>query len=204
MTPLEQKQRNRFALLRRLYEITDGVPGRHSIDIRSVGRDIGLDEETALNTFQYLNDEGLTQWMALGGFGTIAHWGVKEVEDAVAHKPTPHFPANIVVVTGSPGANIVAGAGNTVNQRSGQVGADSALELALKSVPPPLSGAANRLVAETRASNPNPFELARLIAQLVEDEGVKEELARFRRGLTSKQSEEVLAKAIDYVMEDKS
>ena len=111
-TILDKKREERFLLLRKLYEETGGVADRHVVDIRELGKQIGIGPDTALDTFEYLKGEGLTKWMALGGLGTITHWGVKEVEDALDQKPTAHFPANIVILTNSPGANVVSGTGH--------------------------------------------------------------------------------------------
>jgi len=111
-TPLDEKRKNRFILLNHLYEETGGVADRHLIDIRKIGKEIGLGPDIALDTFEYLKGEGLTKWMALGGLGTITHWGIKEVEDALDQKPTAHFPANIVILANSPGANVVSGSGH--------------------------------------------------------------------------------------------
>lgn len=111
-TSLDKKRKERFLLLHKLYEETGGVADHHLVDIRELGKQIGIDPDTALDTFEYLKGEGLTKWMALGGLGTITHWGVKEVEDALDQKPTAHFPANIVILTNSPGANVISGAGH--------------------------------------------------------------------------------------------
>ncbi|MPQ57197.1 hypothetical protein [Duganella sp. FT27W] len=122
---LLQKQKNRFILLHKLYELTDGVAERHSIDIREIGVQLGMTSDLALNTFEYLKGEGLAKWMALGGYGTITHWGIKEVEDALVQRPTAHFPANIIILTNSPGATINAGVNNNTStifdQRNQQV-----------------------------------------------------------------------------------
>jgi hypothetical protein len=109
---LDKKRKNRFLLLRKLYEMTNGVAEQHLIDIRQVGEEIGIGADVALDTFEYLKGEGLTKWMALGGIGTITHWGIKEVEDALDQRPTAHFPANIVILSNSPGANVVSGSGH--------------------------------------------------------------------------------------------
>lgn len=120
-TVLEKKQKNRFLLLHKLYELTDGVAERHVIDIREVGVELGLTADTALDTFEYLKGEGLVKWMALGGQGTITHWGIKEVEDALSEKQTAHFPANIVILANSPGASIMTGpVTNTTFDQRGQ------------------------------------------------------------------------------------
>lgn len=124
-TSLEEKRKNRFLLLRELYEMTNGVAERHLIDIREVGRKLGMDANVALEAFEYLKGEGLTKWMALGGLGTITHWGIREVEDAKDHKPTAHFPSDIFILTNSPGATVVSGLGHQLStvfdQRNQQV-----------------------------------------------------------------------------------
>ncbi|OPY81805.1 MAG: hypothetical protein A4E65_00994 [Syntrophorhabdus sp. PtaU1.Bin153] len=118
---LEEKRKNRFLLLHKLYALTNGVAERHLIDIRELGEELGMGGDVALDTFEYLKGEGLTKWMALGGIGTITHWGIKEVEDALEQKPTAHFPANIVILTNSPGANVVSGSvGSSVFDQRGQ------------------------------------------------------------------------------------
>jgi hypothetical protein len=120
-TTLEKKQKNRFCLLHKLYDLTGGVAERHLIDIREVGQELGMTADEALETFEYLKGEGLVKWMALGGQGTITHWGIKEVEDALSEKPTAHFPANIVILTNSPGASITTGTThNTTFDQRGQ------------------------------------------------------------------------------------
>ncbi len=127
-TSLEEKRKNRFLLLHQLYEMSKGVAEKHIIDIRKAGEKIGMGADVALDTFEYLKGEGLTKWMTLGGGGSITHWGIKEVEDALDQKPTAHFPANIVILSNSPGANVVSGSGNQfspgasiIDQRGQQV-----------------------------------------------------------------------------------
>lgn len=122
MSTLDEKRKSRFLLLHKLYELTNGVAERHLIDIRELGKEIGIGTDVALEAFEYLKGEGLTKWMALGGVGTITHWGIKEVEDALDHKPTSHFPANIVILTNSPGASVISGSPNqsTIFDQRGQ------------------------------------------------------------------------------------
>ena len=55
-TSLEEKRKNRFLLLQKLYEITDGVADRHLIDIRELGKEIGMNPKMALETFEYLKE----------------------------------------------------------------------------------------------------------------------------------------------------
>src|SRR5438128_601809 len=115
---IDENRKKRFLLLRKLYDKTEGRADRDVIDIREIGEEIGIGSDIALDTFEYLKGEGLTKWMALGGRGTITHWGVKEVEDAIDQKPTAHFPANIIILANSPGANVMSGSGHQVSQGS--------------------------------------------------------------------------------------
>jgi hypothetical protein len=122
MSTLDEKRKSRFLLLHKLYDLTNGVPERHLIDIRDLGEEIGIGGDVALEAFEYLKGEGLTKWMAIGGVGTITHWGTKEVEDALDQKTTSHFPANIVILTNSPGSNVISGSPNhsTIFDQRGQ------------------------------------------------------------------------------------
>lgn len=165
---LEDKRRKRFLLLRKLYELTDGVPARHLINIRQIGPDIGLDPEEALNTFEYLKGEGLAKWMALGGVGTITHWGVKEVEEALEGRETGHFPSNIVIISGSPGANVVAGSGNTVSQHNVTIHGTASEKLAetLKQVATTLPSEAEELLEAASKDEPNQLEVANKASML--------------------------------------
>ena len=165
---LEEKKRKRFLLLRKLYDLTDGVPDSHLIDIRQLGPEIGLNAEDALNTFEYLKGEGLAKWMALGGVGTITHWGVKEVEEALEGRETGHFPSNIVIITGSPGANVVAGSGNTVSQHNVTIHGSASEKLAetLRQVAATLPSEAEELLEAASKAEPNQLEVANIANSL--------------------------------------
>lgn len=117
---LKTKQKNRFMLLHKLYDVTGGVAERKIIDIAALGVELGMSKDLAFDTFEYLKGEGLVKWMTLGGGGAITHWGLKEVEDALDEKPTAHFPANIVVLTNSPNSSIVTGNVTTNFDQRGQ------------------------------------------------------------------------------------
>ena len=93
---LDEKRRLQFLLLSRLYEIADGG----ALDIREVGRSTGMTDDEALDAFDYLKDEGLTRWMAIGGIGTITEAGINEIEEAYDERSTAHFPANIGSLVG--------------------------------------------------------------------------------------------------------
>lgn len=185
---LEEKKRNRFLLLRKLYDLTRGVPERHLINIRQIGPDIGLDPEEALNTFEYLKGEGLAKWMALGGVGTITHWGVKEVEEALEGRETGHFPSNIVIITGSPGANVVAGSGITVSQNNVTIHGSASEKLAetLRQVDATLPREAEELLEAASKAEPNQLEVANKASALAsQGPAWKEALSSFAASVGS-------------------
>lgn len=94
MESIEKKKRQRFELLKRLYDITDGDTFQ-IVDMRTIGKELGLDDDATGSLVQYLIDEGLVKWAASGGLIEITHDGVLEIEEALDNpeKATEHFPA---------------------------------------------------------------------------------------------------------------
>lgn len=123
MTSLEERKQNRWLMLRKFYEKTNGHAGRHIINMWEIGKELGLDPEATEVTYDYLQGEGLLKAMTLGGGATITHMGVREVEDAEEHpeEPTLHFPPFIVNITGTRGGNIVVGDQNSKYVVSGGI-----------------------------------------------------------------------------------
>lgn len=110
---VKEKRERRAAFMRRLYEMTDGNRSRR-VDYRQFGEAFGWPEIEAFAVAQYLVDEGLADWKALGGLLGITHAGVVEVEQLLQapDKPTQHFEpvTNIhVVVQGDNLGQIQAG-----------------------------------------------------------------------------------------------
>ncbi len=93
-TPLQEKKRQRFEFMRRLYELTGGslLP---TVNLNELGQHFGWDEITTRDIAMFLSNEGLVQFLSLGGDLTITHAGVVEVEAAEErpNDPTVHFPA---------------------------------------------------------------------------------------------------------------
>lgn len=87
----------RFAFLRDVY---DKAAGNRMARMRmqEVAADLGLDEDEAFSVAQYLVDEGLLEWAAMGGLMAITHWGIKEIEEAIAapDEATEHFPPLVI------------------------------------------------------------------------------------------------------------
>ncbi len=120
---VKELQRKRFEFLKRLYELSKGDMYFEG-DMFIVGQELGLDKPTTFTVTDYLSDEGLLKYTALGGLIGITHAGIKEVEKATAHpdKETEHFlPINVIQIgtmtnsqiqQGSPGATQVV----TINE----------------------------------------------------------------------------------------
>lgn len=168
---LQKRIEDRFQILKKLFDITEGRASMHSLDIREVGKELGMDENRTFSAFEYLIGENLAVWMALGGFGTITHRGVKEVEQALRGKETPHFPAGIVVVSGT-NVQVIQGQGNTTNMQITQQdnGATAKLEELLKKIESPLPAGANKLVELSSAAETQRFEIAEITSKLADSD----------------------------------
>ncbi|HSH59888.1 MAG TPA: hypothetical protein VK988_09670 [Acidimicrobiales bacterium] len=101
-TPLQEKKRQRFAFIERLYQRTDGET-MGVIKISEIGSELGWSEEAARKVALYLGEEGLVRSPAKG-LVAMTHAGVVEVEAALENpeEPTVHFPAlNVINVYGN-------------------------------------------------------------------------------------------------------
>jgi hypothetical protein len=87
---LEERQKNRWLLLRKVYEIAEGISEKDSINVYKVGEQLGWSTEETEAAFDYLQGEGLLQGLTVGGGIKLTYQGVKEVEDYQI-KPTLHF-----------------------------------------------------------------------------------------------------------------
>jgi hypothetical protein len=101
-TILEERQKNRWLMLQKVYEITGGRADRYSVNIYAIGEQLGWDREKTEATYDYLRGEGLLKMMNFGGNMVLTHQGVREVEEAETNpeKPTLHFPAYITNIYG--------------------------------------------------------------------------------------------------------
>jgi hypothetical protein len=101
-TILEERQKNRWLMLQKVYDITKGRAERYSVNMYTVGEQLGWDREKIEATYDYLRGEGLLKMMNFGGNMVLTHQGVREVEEAATNpeKPTLHFPANIINIYG--------------------------------------------------------------------------------------------------------
>lgn len=91
---LAQEKKRRFDFAQAVYDDTDASESR-SVDMREIGKRLGLESQTTDRIFQYLSKEGLIRSVAMGGAIGITHQGIVEIESAI-DKPdtsTEHFPA---------------------------------------------------------------------------------------------------------------
>jgi hypothetical protein len=102
MNTIEEKQKNRWLLLRKIYEITEGISDTRRINMYEVGASLGWDREKIESIFYYLHGEGLLEIRYIGGGVVLTHQGVKEIEEAKKNpdKPTLHFPSHITNIYG--------------------------------------------------------------------------------------------------------
>jgi hypothetical protein len=82
MSDVASKDRLRDAFIVALYDETGGNP-RARMDFRSIGSQIGLEDEQELEiTARWLSDHGLAEWRGMGGIISITPLGVDVVEKA--------------------------------------------------------------------------------------------------------------------------
>jgi hypothetical protein len=95
---LEDKKKERFLFLQKVYDLTDG--GSSSIvDMWELGKELGFDRIKTKNVVHYLTEEYLIEPKLLGGGIAITHSGVIEIEDLYSNpdSSTRHFsPMNLI------------------------------------------------------------------------------------------------------------
>jgi hypothetical protein len=74
-------KKDRQAFLELLYDMA-GANEFKWFDFRVLGKQLGLDEQTAFNVSNYLAQEHLVKWQAIGGILGITHGGIKSVENS--------------------------------------------------------------------------------------------------------------------------
>ena len=108
-----EKQKKRYLLLRRIYELTNGVETK----IIQLEPPEGLSEDELLSTIDYLSAEGLIVQLADNApLVQISHRGVVEIEESIVapNKATAHFLPQVINVYGNVGS-VLTGDQNTVN-----------------------------------------------------------------------------------------
>lgn len=100
MNEIEEMKKKRFQFLYRLYKLTGGDVFKQ-FDMYQTGKELGFDKDLTDKIVQYLKEEGLIKFLAMGGIIGITHQGIREVEEALSKSDTPteHFPlANIISI----------------------------------------------------------------------------------------------------------
>lgn len=98
MASLDQKKKNRYLFLHKLYEESNGNTGA-MFSMWEVGKELGFDSDETRLIVDYLIGEDLIEARAMGGGIVLTHFGVKEVEQALENpdRPTEHFlPINVI------------------------------------------------------------------------------------------------------------
>jgi hypothetical protein len=97
---IEDKKKDRYYFLQSLYDSTDGNSGAF-LSMWELGSEIGFDKTRTSNVVDYLMAEGLIESRALGGYISITHDGVIEIEESNSNpdSPTLHFlPLNLIQI----------------------------------------------------------------------------------------------------------
>ena len=97
---IAQLNRERFSLLRALYDSSEGDP-LALVPLDPLAQQIGVDRRQAMLAAEYLKGEGLLEFKTFGPTIAITHQGVVEVERALAapDEPTDYFPpVNMIYV----------------------------------------------------------------------------------------------------------
>jgi hypothetical protein len=114
MTNLQEKQRQRYLVLSKLYELTDGEPVR-LVEADEVREAMGLTEVTFHEAVQYLRGEELLKTSNL--VLELTHKGLVEYERSLARPdaPTEHFPVQVIQQFNAPVGAVQTGAHATAN-----------------------------------------------------------------------------------------
>jgi hypothetical protein len=94
---LESKQRNRYLLLRKLYDLSGGSE-RVNINFFDMAKEEGLSRDDAQDIYTYFWREELIGNRRAGGGVSISHKGIVEIEQSISNpqQQTEHFPTTIV------------------------------------------------------------------------------------------------------------
>jgi DNA-directed RNA polymerase specialized sigma subunit len=101
-----QKQKNRFDVLRFIYQETNGEEDKLTT-AGDIGKATGISIEEVINILKYLQNEGLVKFLSAFYQSSelisikILHQGVVEIEAAITKpdQPTEHFVAQIFHIT---------------------------------------------------------------------------------------------------------
>ncbi len=96
---LEEKKRKRLEYMNSLYRATNGSTYA-TVDMWELGEELDWENAEIDHTVEYLEAEGLLQYVAMGGMIGITHAGVMEVEQSLSRPevPTEHFPPSVNIM----------------------------------------------------------------------------------------------------------
>ncbi|CAA7602207.1 Hypothetical protein DEACI_2880 [Acididesulfobacillus acetoxydans] len=115
MDNLTKLKSDRFHFLRALFEATGGRQ-LSPVNMWTLGKQLGFPGDYTEGIVEYLVEESLVQYFALGGEIVITHNGVVQVEQAISKpdQPTKYFPPiNIINVQNMVGSQIQQGNDNS-------------------------------------------------------------------------------------------
>jgi hypothetical protein len=114
MVNLQEKQRRRYLVLSKLYELTDGEPVRLA-EADAVREATGFDEVIFHEAVQYLRGEGLLKTSNL--VLELTHAGIVEYERSLERPdvPTEHFPVQVIQQFNAPVGAVQTGTHATAN-----------------------------------------------------------------------------------------
>ena len=100
-----------------MYERTDSDTDSYQ-DMWEVGAALGFDKKETERITQYLVDEGLLEYPTMGGTIAITHFGVIQIEEALAapEEPTHYFPPINIVNVGTMTGSTIQQAGSVRSQ----------------------------------------------------------------------------------------
>jgi hypothetical protein len=99
---LAKERQRRMAFARAVYERTVSGDFRFA-NLYEVGESLGFDPATTRRVMDYLNGEGVAQYVVSGGNVALTHAGRVEVEQAISSpdQPTRHFAAINFITIGT-------------------------------------------------------------------------------------------------------
>jgi hypothetical protein len=114
MANLEEKQQQRYLVLSKLYDLTDGRSGRR-VGSDKLWEATGLSETTFRDVVQYLKGEDLLKTSNL--VIELTHSGLVEYERSLEKPdvPTEHFPVQVIQQFNAPVGAVLTGAHATAN-----------------------------------------------------------------------------------------
>lgn len=91
------RERKRYQLLLHLWRVSIGHTNKR-VDLKDLGKSLGLTEAECMEVIIYLRNEGLIHGVSLGYTGAISHKGIVEIERTIKHphQATEHFHVQVI------------------------------------------------------------------------------------------------------------